>query len=544
LLTPAAADPLAVPTVRETAGRRVDLRPVPTPDLSQAEPAVKQTLGEARQNLVTALEAPGITDRELADAFGATGGFYLAYRLWEAAEPCYANAAALAPDDYRWPYYLGYRFAQDSRLEQAVGGYERALALRPDYLPARVRLGLAYLELGRPEKADALFQQALADPGLRPSALFGLGQAAFARGDAAAAVQRFEAALAESPDASRIHYPLAMAYRSLGQVDEARTHLGQRGDGEPKVPDPLVDELSGLLKGTRTLYYRGIEAVRNGQFDVGVAAFSEALTREPENVNARVTLARARYLTGDRQAARRELDEALSRKPDHDLGLFLRGVLADEDGEPAVAVDYYRRAVQAAPDHAGAHHYLGNALMRDGRYREAADHYGAAVRALPKNMTARLMEALALVRAGDHGVARERLEVAVVEIPDDSMLRMALARLLAASPDDRVRDGARALPIAQDLFDGFGSLENAETLAMALAEAGRPEDAAALQENAVKAVAAAGRFESLPRLEEDLGHYRQGQPCRRPWSAFDPTFAPPPAVGRGPFLDYPTLSAY
>ncbi len=536
----AAEDPLRVPSV----WRGVALQAIPDPDLSQAEPAVQQTLREARENLVKSLQAPDITAGQLADAFGATCGFYLVYRLWEPAGPCYANAEALAPGDYRWPYYLGYRHEQDGHPEQAAAAFERSLALRPDYAPARVRLARAYLELGRAGEAEPMLQDALGDPGLRGPARFALGRAALARNDHAAAARELEAVLTEQPEASRVRYPLAMAYRGLGRVEDARAQLAQRGEGEPRFVDPLLDELQGLLTGTRTLFYRGIEAVRNGHFDAAVAAFAEGLGREPGNVNARVTLARARYLTGDRDRARRELDEALARQPDHDLGLFLRGVLAEEDGNPEEAARFYERALAAAPEHPGASQYLGNARMRAGRYEEAAKLYATAWRDDLKNMTARLYEALALTLAGHDRTARERLERAVADVPDDPMPRLGLARLLAASRDDTVRDGARALPLAQALFDGFPSLEHAETLAMALAEVGRLEDAASLQENAVQAVVAAGRFDALPRVQAALERYRQGQPARQPWSASEPMLYPPPGQARGPFLQYPTLSAY
>jgi tetratricopeptide (TPR) repeat protein len=540
-----AEDPLSAPIVRETPAGKVELRPVPLPDLSRAEPDVRDTLTAARANLAATLSAPGARPRDLADAYGVTGAHYLAYKIWEAAESCYLNARALAQDDYRWPYYLGYRYVQDSRLDLAAEGFARALTLRPDYLPARVRLGLVQLELDRADLAEPHLEAALADPPLRAAALFGLGRAALARGDPARAAGYLESALDASPDASRIHYPLGMAYRALGRVDDARTHLSRRGEGDPRLPDPLVDDLAVLLTGSRTHFYRGVEALRDGHFDVAVEGFSQGLARQPDNVNARVSLARARYLAGDRDAARRELDTALEQAPGHDLALFLRGTLADEEGDRALAEDCYRRAIAAAPGHGGAHHFLASARMRAGRYGEAAEHYAAAVAAVPKNGPARLYAALALVRAGeDHRAAREGLEAAVAELPEDAMLRQALARLLAASPDDRVRDGPRALGIAQALFDGFGSLEHAETLAMALAETGRTEDARSLQEKALEAARAAGRFDLVPRVEENLALYREGRPCRRPWSAFDPLFHPPPAQARGPFLDYPTLAAY
>jgi hypothetical protein len=124
------------------------------------------------------------------------------------------------------------------------------------------------------------------------------------------------------------------------------------------------------------------------------------------------------------------------------------------------------------------------------------------------------------------------------------MLTYPLARLLATSPVAGVRDGERALRLAEQLFAQFNSLEHAEVLAMAQAEVGRFEDAAALQRNAVEATAAAGRFELLPRLQENLSRYESGQACRSPWADGDPIFQPAPIDAVAAFRNYPTVAAY
>jgi tetratricopeptide (TPR) repeat protein len=308
----------------------------------------------------------------------------------------------------------------------------------------------------------------------------------------------------------------------------------------------LVDDLAQLLSGARTLYYRGIEALRDGHFDVAVAAFTEALGLEPDNVNARVTLARALYLMGDPQGAAAQLREALGRDPNQALALYLMGALLEEQGDEEGALDHYRRALETDPQHGGAHHALGNAQMRRGDYQAAAGHYAAAHAAVPQDTPAALMRAMALVRIGPerHGEAREVLTSVLADHPEDAALGLALARLLAASPDAAVRDGPRALALAQGLFDRANTLDNAETLAMAQAEAGDPAGAAALQKNALMATAAAGRFGDLPRLQANLTLYQAGAPCRAPWLDQDPIFYPPPPPARGPMQEYPTRAAY
>ncbi len=540
----AGGDALASPITHHGNRGDVVLVPVPAPDLSRAEDVVRKTLDEARENLIKSVQTQGATDHELAGAYGQTGGYYLAYKLWVAAEACYANAQRLAPKDYRWPYYLGFRYQQDSQPENAARSYERALRLKPDYAPVKLRLGLVYLSLNRLDEAEPLLKAAAQGDGLRGAALYGLGRLAQMRKQPAQAVQLFEQALTQDPQASQIHYSLAMAYRALGNVDQARANLAQRGDGEPRVADPLVDALAKLLSGVRTMYYRGIEAMRDGHFDVAVQSFTQGLADDPGNVNARVTLARALYLNGDAAGAEAQLKDALTRNPHHALGLYLLGTLLEEQGKLNDAEAYYLKALAADPAQGGAHHYLANALMRSGHYAEAAKHYSAAVAADPKDTPARFMRALALIRSGHQREARDVLEVALSESPDDAMVKLALARLLAASPDDGVRDGAKALSMAQSLFDHVHSLENAEALAMAQAEVGRFKDAAALQKNALSAVAAAGRFGDVPRVQDNLDLYLAGKPCRAPWPDNDSIFYPPPMPARGPFLEYPTREAY
>ena len=52
------------------------------------------------------------------------------------------------------------------------------------------------------------------------------------------------------------------------------------------------------------------------------------------------------------------------------------------------------------------------------------------------------------------------------------MFTHALARLLATSPDEKVRDGRRAMDLVQQMLQRGRSIELGETYAMALAELG------------------------------------------------------------------------
>jgi hypothetical protein len=91
-------------------------------------------------------------------------------------------------------------------------------------------------------------------------------------------------------------------------------------------------------------------------------------------------------------------------------------------------------------------------------------------------------------------------------LPDSLTLRHLLARLLASCPDRSLRDGARALALAEDLARGGATPAILETLAMAMAETGRFESASTLQ-------AEIARTDPAARLSANLELYRQSERC-------------------------------
>ena len=114
--------------------------------------------------------------------------------------------------------------------------------------------------------------------------------------------------------------------------------------------------------------------------------------------------------------------------------------------------------------------------------------------------------------------ARDRFTEAMKLFPEQPGFAHATARLLAAAPDERARDGRRAVEILQALLAGRQpSVSLAETMAMALAEAGRFSDAITWQREAMEVARKDGLADLLPRIAENLKLYEQGKPCRTPW---------------------------
>lgn len=492
------------------------LLPVPYPELEPLEPAVAAQIGEAQDLLRGALENPETPPGERAEAYAELGQLYHAYGLTEAAEACYQNLEVLTPRDPRWPHLLGILLQQAGRFEEAATAFERSLELAPDSLAGWVRLAEVELTLGRPAEATAHLQRALAlDPSSAAARAF-LGQAALSEKRWAEAVEQLEAALELAPEADRLHYPLGLAYRGLGEMDKAKDHLARAGSVGVRPPDPWLAAVEEKKTGERVLLLRGRRAFQAGDYAAAVEAFREAVESRPDSVRARVNLGSALGQLGDRAAAAEQYRTALELEPTNTTAHFNLAMLELQDGAVAEAIPHLQAVVEAQPEDAEAHLQLARALAATGRPLEALPHFRRAVNLDPASEDARLGEVQALSDSGALTTAWQRLEQAHADLPTSGRIAHALARLLAASPDLELRDGARAVELALRVFEARQTVLHAETVALAMAEAGRCEEAATWQSRALEAARRLERPDLAEALAPGLARYQAGAPCRPP----------------------------
>ncbi len=503
--------------------------PVSFPRVSGLDVAVQQQL----RNAHAAVEVAAENDRVSGDQYGELGMLYQGHGLRIPAEGCYLNAQHLAPDDFRWRYYLGVLYDDMTQPEKALETLEAALALRPDDGPTLVRVGELLLAQNRLDESGERFREALAgDQGVAVAALVGLGRIDLQQRRFQPASEHLEQALSMAPGTSSIHYPLAMAYRALGDTARAETHLLERGAVRPPMRDPLINEVRAVSNiGKLASRDRGADAVRMGRWDEAVVAYSEVVAADPTDAVSRATLATAYWRTGNREEARREFREALRLDPANARAHLNLGIVLAEDGEDDEAVVHLRRAVTTDPGLNLGHINLGAALQRTGRDEEAIQQYGTLLQLDPANGPARLGQAFSLIRLGRHAAARTQLEEALRVLPDEPAFAHTLARLLAASPDASVRDPQRALALVQQVASTLRTPQVLETLAMAMAELGRYDEARQSQRAVLEVAERSGDAALATRLRETLSVYEAGRPSREPFAQDDPVFAPPPFSG-------------
>lgn len=496
------------------AAATLELAPVPSPDLAGLEPAVAEQITAARELLAAGLENPDPKPPEIAELYGQLGQVYQTYDFPEAAAVCYQNAHRLAPREFRWVYGLALLARAGGRLEETATHLQTALAIDPASLAARVTLGEVRLEQNHPDEAEAELRRAIALAPLDAAARAALGQVELSRQRWDAAIEQLELAAALAPAADRLHYPLALAHRGKGDLEKARELGARAGQVGVRPPDPFRDQLEALQTGEVVHLLRGRNAFRAGRYDDAATAFRQALEASPTSVRARVNLATALARQGDLEAATKLYHEVLEREPGNAAAHFNLGTMREGENKYAEAIPHFEAALASDPRDVAARVELGRSLRAVGRQPDALARYRETIEIDPANEDARLGEAAVLVDLGRYREARDRLEAALALMPQQGRLAHALARLLAASPDLAVRDGARAVALAQVVLDAAPSTVHAETLALALAEAGRCQDAADVLRQVLAALAASADAKTLAELSEKVRRLEQGAPCR------------------------------
>jgi tetratricopeptide (TPR) repeat protein len=235
-----------------------------------------------------------------------------------------------------------------------------------------------------------------------------------------------------------------------------------------------------------------------------------------EGEGARIHLAVAYLRLGELETARGHYRKALDLNLDpldeaqvhHHLG-----VIEARNGSLDRATEEYRMALALDPGLVAARLDLASAQAELGRYQEAYELYRQVIKVDPRNTRARRGEAEALTSMGRWQEAGRLLEEGWREMPESVELLHALARLLATADDPEVRNGERALDLAQRTLRAGTTPSRLETLAMASAEAGLFVDAVRLQRQAIRMMTWDGNLDALPKLEANLARYLAGQTC-------------------------------
>ncbi len=282
-----------------------------------------------------------------------------------------------------------------------------------------------------------------------------------------------------------------------------------------------------------------------------VTLYQATLAENPRCWMADYNLGLALRNRGDLAGAIAHYRRAIESHPDYVEAHYNLGGALIEKGEMAEALTHYRRAIELKPDDADSHNNYGAALRQLGRTNEAKEEFRSALSLRPDYLDASLNLASLLLRAGRAEEATAQLRESALLQPNNAVVHSALgnalmktgkareaaaeftrtlaldpnntsalnsfAWLLATASDDTLRDGRRAVELAQRASEIGGDADPVllHSLAAAYAEEGRFSDAIATAQRATQL--AEQRYDQglVHALRDELSLYELGFPYRQ-----------------------------
>jgi protein O-mannosyl-transferase len=225
---------------------------------------------------------------------------------------------------------------------------------------------------------------------------------------------------------------------------------------------------------------------------------------------AMLTLERNRDFWSDE----RIWQDTVDKRPDNPRARLNYGVILAAGRRYPEAETQLREALRLKEPVAKAHLNLGSILCSQQRFEEGVPHLERAVEIDPELSTAQANLGEAYGALGRRAQAARHFALAVEGEPDRVFLLNRLGWLLATSPEDDVRNAAKAVEVGERAVRLTSRQDpvSLDTLAAAYAEAGRFDEAAAAAREALDLEARSGTPDRA--LADRLSLYASGRKFR------------------------------
>jgi tetratricopeptide (TPR) repeat protein len=291
------------------------------------------------------------------------------------------------------------------------------------------------------------------------------------------------------------HYNLGIALLSRGKTDEAIAQYRRAVEIYPRY--------------TEALNNLGLALLNKGEKEEAIAQYRKALDVDPNHNRARYNLASALAQVGQLNEAADQYRQVLRNEPDLVMAHNALAVTLDSLGQTEEAIAQYRQVLKAQPADIEVLNHLGLALAKAGRLDEASGTYREAIRVDPHYVDAYCNLGTVLSQKGEIRQAIDCWQQCLAIQPNQTIVQNNLAWLLATAQDVSLRDGAKAVALAERanyLTSGQDPFI-LHTLARAYEESKRFPDALATARRAHKLALAVTNAALAATLEKDLQRY-------------------------------------
>jgi tetratricopeptide (TPR) repeat protein len=211
-------------------------------------------------------------------------------------------------------------------------------------------------------------------------------------------------------------------------------------------------------------------------------------------------------------------NHALAVTTNNDVAENNLGIVYLRQGKLDDAISLLQAAVDLRPDNSPAHENLAKALLQKGEVANALIHYQKLLELQPDNIEVHNIVGTVLVQQARIREGMEEWEKVLTIQPDNGNAMSNLAWVLATSPDDSVRDGAKAVQLASEALRISGRRIPIlfRTLAAAYAETGEFSKAIETAQEAVDLANSQGNSGLATELQGNISLYQEQHPLRDP----------------------------
>ncbi len=452
-----------------------------------------------------ALRTPGVVY-----GFAAIVLPVLAVLTWRQAgmytdmETLWRTTLARNPDCWMVHYNLGDLLRKQGHIEEAMEHYHKAIEINPNYANAQYNLGIALAIKGQFDEAIEHYRQAIQINPNFSEALNNLGAALAAQGRFDQAIENYRKAIQSNPTNSEAQYNLGNALAAQGRFDEAIKNYRKAIQNNPNFSEAQ--------------YKLGNALAAQGRFNEAIENYYKAIQSNPNFPEARYNLGNALAAQGRFDEAIENYRQAIQSNPNFPEALNNLGNALTAKGRFDEAIENFRQAIQSNPNYCEALDNLGAALATKGRFDEAIENYRQAIQVNSNRPGTFFHLGMTLGQLGRTREAVAQYREALRLNPSLAGALNNLAWVLAASPDDELRNGAEAVRLAERACEltHYGESLFVGTLAAAYAEAGRFPEAVITAEKAEQLATTAGLTAVAAKNRQLLELYRAGKPYHEP----------------------------
>jgi tetratricopeptide (TPR) repeat protein len=354
--------------------------------------------------------------------------------------------------------------------------YDKAIELDPANADAWQARAATYMEEGKFDKAVADLKTLIKRNEKNVSAHFALGEALLNMEKYDEALQQIDAGIKLKPDAP------------LGYTLRARVHLAKLKDDDKAATDA---------------------AIRTALEDL-----NKALKVEPRDIRALLIRASLLQEQGKLQAARDDIERVLILRPGLVQAILARSRLAASEGKLSDAIADMKSVLENDPENVQWRLMLAGYYIQDKRPSKAIDIFTKILAGDEDNSAARQARADTFLSIGKHADAIADFEIALKQEPNNDGILNNFAWVLATSPDDKLRNGKRAIELATKACEvtKYKKAHILSTLAAAFAETGDFQTAQKWSRQAVELGAAKKDVDE--QLKQELESYKKSKPWR------------------------------